>query len=133
RHPDERQPRPAVRAHGPVADGPQAPRRLAPYEVADEDAVLHGPALARGHALVVVPERPEATRARRVDRDVHLIAPVAERAEAIGREERRAGERGLGPKRPVELDRVAAALVALEHQLVRAEDHRRPDVLRTRL
>ncbi len=133
RHPDEGEARPAVRAHRPIRHGPHRRGGLARHEIADEDPVLHRPARGRGHALVVVAEGPEAALAGRVDRDVHVLAAVAERAEPIGREERRPRERGLGAERAIELDRMAAALVALEHELVRAEDHGGADVLRALL
>src|SRR6185295_10421641 len=70
---------------------------------------------------------------RRVDADVHLLGAVAERAELVRREERGPRERGLTPHRAIELDRVPAALMALQRQLVAGEDHVGPDVLRARL
>src|SRR5439155_19254686 len=58
---------------------------------------------------------------------------VAERAEPVRREERRAGEGGLGTERAVELDGVAARLVHLQEQLRAPDHHRGAHVLRALL
>ena len=48
--------------------------------------------------------------------------PYVEAAELVGREEARAGERGLGAEHAVELDGVAAGLVDLQRDLGAVED-----------
>ena len=125
RHPDERDPVPAVGAHRPAAAPADPWRRLAAGQVAGEDARLHEGHALGGDALVVPAERPQAAVRRRVGDEVDEVRSVAEAlVELVGRQEARAGVGSLGTEHPVELGRVSAALVDLEVELRGMEDDR---------
>ena len=73
---------------------------------------------------VVVPAvARELLGARRIERDVEQLRPVAIRAEHVGRDEARAGEVALVAEDAVELERVADRLVDLQDHLVGREQH----------
>src|SRR5439155_12182509 len=97
---------------------------LAARQIADEDPVLDEGNRLRGDALVVPAECAHAAGRGRVGDDVDEIAAVADAAVAlVSRKEARPGIARLGPEHAVELRRVTAALVDLEIELGRVEDH----------
>src|SRR6266511_990523 len=89
---------------------------------AHPDAVVYGvPGGGRG-ALVVVPERAQGARNRRVDRDVHQLRAVPQRPELAQVEPGRTGERRLPAEDAVQLDGVPDRLVDLQRELLAADD-----------
>src|SRR6185369_5616725 len=127
RHPDQRDPVPAVGPHGAARLATDPRRRLAAAEVPDEDAVPDERYGLGGDALVIPAERAHPAGRGRIGDDVDEIAPVAEAlVELVGRQEARPGVARLGPEDAVELRRMAAALVDLHVELRRVEDDREP-------
>ena len=123
-HPHHRQPGPAVGADAAavVEAGDAAESRPAstPTQMPSRTA-----SRGRGRrALVVVAERAERARDRRVDGDVHQLRAVAQRAELGQVEPGRAGVGRLPAEDPVELDGVPDRLVDLQRHLLAAEDQR---------
>src|SRR5581483_7089370 len=95
-------------------------------EVADEDPLPNEGDGLGGASFVGPAEGPDAARGRGVGDDVDELAPVAEAGlELVDGEEARPGVARFGAEDPVELRRVAAALVDLEVELRRVEDDRR--------
>ncbi len=125
RHPDHREPSPSVGPHAACVVEPGHGGRVPPGQDADPRSLADGVARCRGRPFVVVPERSESARDRRVDRDVHQLRPVLHRTELGQVEPGRAGIGGLPAEDPVELDRVADGLVDLQRELLGAEDQRR--------
>src|SRR5688572_4618125 len=125
RHPDQRDPVPAVGPHRRAAPTPDLGCRLARREITHEDPVLdqrHG--LGRD-ALIVPAERPHAARRGGVGHDVDEVGAVAEPlCELVGRQEARPGVARLGAEDPIELGGVAAALVHLQVELARVQHDR---------
>ncbi len=124
-HPHHRQPGPAIGAHAAGVVEPGDGGRVAAGQHADPRAVAHGVARRGGGALVVEAERPERAGDRRVDRDVHQLRAVLQRADLGQVEPGRAGVGGLPAEDAVELDGVPDRLVDLQRHLLAAEDQRR--------
>ena len=109
----------------PASASPATDAESRPASTPTQRPVAHGVARRRRRALVVEAERAERAGDRRVDRDVHQLRAVLQRAELSEVEPARAGVGGLPAEDAVELDGVADRLVDLQRHLLAAEDQRR--------
>src|ERR671918_461384 len=125
RHPDQWEVLPAVGAHRTRAREAEHAGRLAARDEVPEDAVDDDRKPLRRYTLVVPAERAEPAGERRVRRDRHQVARVAEPVPVVGPNERRTGERLFHPQYAVELDRMADRLVDLQLHLSRVDHERR--------
>src|SRR5579872_1427383 len=119
-HADERNPRPAVSAHGAVrAALAHRGGSLSRGHIADEQAGADDVGPMRGHAFIVERESAEAgaVLGARIANHVDQVRSVAQLAELIEGEKTHARIIGLTAEDAVELDGVADRLVNLQGQL----------------
>ncbi len=103
---------------------PRAGQRDAAAQRPQQEAAFDQHLAPRGLAVVVETETREFLAPRRVVTDVEQRAAVSVATEQVERDEAGAGEVALVAEDAVELQRVADALVDLQHHLVRHQQHR---------